>query len=287
MRYNRTTRPALQEVQQRLAELTADAEEGVTGIRIVKAFAREQHQMARFRHSTARLFDQNMYSTRLRAFYNPLLGFLPNLGLVAVLLVGGQQVINGGLTLGEFSAFYIYLMILTFPMRMLGVALGMSQRAIAGGNRLFEVLDREPRITSAPDAPPLPEGQGKVEIERASLRYADPAAPGREAEDAAGIGLALEDIDLTVEAGRTLATIPKSTSQTSPLLMPGIFDGEHRFEIHETEPGRVRFVQGERFTGLLVPFLQKLIEVDTATTFTNVNAALAARVIELRVAGAA
>jgi hypothetical protein len=69
--------------------------------------------------------------------------------------------------------------------------------------------------------------------------------------------------------------------------MPGIFDGEHRFEIHETEPGRVRFVQGERFKGLMVPFLRKLIEVDTATTFTKVNAALGARVIELRVAGVA
>src|SRR5919106_5639046 len=170
-RYNRRNRPALQEVQQRMAEVSADAEEGVAGIRIVKAFAREQHQMLRFRRSVTRLFDQNMFSTRLRAFYNPLLGFLPNLGLVAVLLIGGQQVIDGGLSLGEFSAFYIYLMMLTFPMRMLGIALGMAQRAIASGNRLFEVLDREPRIWSAPDAPPLPDGKGKVEIERASLTY--------------------------------------------------------------------------------------------------------------------
>src|ERR687898_773990 len=80
-RYNRRNRPALQEVQQRMAEVSADAEEGVAGIRIVKAFAREQHQMMRFRRSVTRLFDQNMFSTRLRAFYNPLLGFLPNLGL--------------------------------------------------------------------------------------------------------------------------------------------------------------------------------------------------------------
>ena len=227
MRYNRTTRPALQEVQQRLAELTADAEEGVTGIRIVKAFAREQHQMARFRRSVTRLFDQNMYSTRLRAFYNPLLGFLPNLGLVAVLLVGGQLVIDGGLTLGEFSQFYLYLMILTFPMRMLGVALGMSQRAIAGGNRLFEVLDREPRITSASDAPPLPAGKGKVEIERASLSYADPDAPGRAAEDAAGVDSgALEDIDLTVDAGRTVALVgPTGSGKTSVVaLLARLYD---------------------------------------------------------------
>src|ERR687892_178248 len=182
-RYNRRSRPALQEVQQRLAELTADAEEGVTGIRIVKAFAREQHQLARFRRSVGRLFDQNLYSTRLRAFYNPLLGFLPNLGLAVVLLVGGQQVIDGNLTIGEFSAFYIYLMMLTFPMRMLGIALGMAQRAIASGNRLFEVLDRDPRIMSAPGAPALPPGPGHVELERVSLAY-DGGEP------------ALEDVDL-------------------------------------------------------------------------------------------
>jgi ABC-type multidrug transport system fused ATPase/permease subunit len=227
-RYNRRSRPALQEVQQRLAELTADAEEGVTGIRIVKAFAREQHQIGRFRRAVGRLFDQNMYSTRLRAFYNPLLGFLPNIGLALVLLVGGQQVIDNQLSLGEFSAFYLYLMMLTFPMRMLGIALGMAQRAIASGNRLFEVLDREPRITTAPDAPPLPEGPGKVEIERASLSYANPAAPGREAEDVAGIVPmpALEDVDLTVEPGRTVALVgPTGSGKTSLVaLLARLYD---------------------------------------------------------------
>src|SRR3712207_2908058 len=67
-RFNRLSRPAVQEVQQRIAELTAEAEEGISGIRIVKAFAREEHMLARFRHSVSRLFDQNVYSTRLRAF---------------------------------------------------------------------------------------------------------------------------------------------------------------------------------------------------------------------------
>jgi ABC-type multidrug transport system fused ATPase/permease subunit len=208
-RYNRRSRPALQEVQQRLAELTADAEEGVTGIRIVKAFAREQHQLARFRRAVGRLFDQNMFSTRLRAFYNPLLGFLPNLGLAVVLLVGGQQVIDGGLTIGEFAAFYIYLQMLTFPMRMLGIALGMAQRAIASGNRLFEVLDREPQITSAPDAPPLRPGPGRVEVERASLAYN-------------GGEPALEDVDLTVEPGRTVALVgPTGSGKTSLVALLG------------------------------------------------------------------
>ncbi|MBK5116286.1 MAG: ABC transporter ATP-binding protein, partial [Thermoleophilia bacterium] len=143
-RFQRRSRPALQEVQQRVAELTAEAEESVSGVRVVKAFAREEHMMARFRRSVGRVFDQNVYSTRLRAFYTPLIGFLPNFGLAAVLLVGGNQVINNSLTLGEFTAFYTYVVMLTGPMRTLGIALGMSQRAIASGNRLFEILDREP-----------------------------------------------------------------------------------------------------------------------------------------------
>ena len=132
-------------MQQRIAELTAEAEENVSGIRIVKAFAREREQLERFRHKVSRVFDQSMYSTRLRAFYNPMISFLPNLGLAAVLLLGGRQVINGSLTLGEFTAFYSYVLMLMFPMRMLGIALGMAQRAVASGNRIFQVLDREPR----------------------------------------------------------------------------------------------------------------------------------------------
>ena len=203
MRFNRRSRPALQEVQQRIAELTAEAEESVSGIRVVKAFAREDHMLERFRRAVVRVFDQNLFSTRLRAFYSPLLGFLPSLGLAVVLLIGGNLVIDDRLSLGEFTAFYTYLLMLIGPMRMLGMALGMAQRAVASGNRLFEILDREPRVASPPDAPPLPAGDGRVEFRGASLRY-DGAAP------------ALEGLDLEVEAGRTVALVgPTGSGKTS------------------------------------------------------------------------
>jgi ATP-binding cassette subfamily B protein len=202
-RFNRLSRPAVQEVQQRIAELTAEAEEGISGIRIVKAFAREEHMLARFRHSVARVFDQNVYSTRLRAFYSPMLGFIPSIGLAVVLLIGGRQVISGGLTLGEFTAFYTYLMMLMGPMRMLGMSLGMAQRAVASGNRLFEVLDREPQVTSPPDAPPLPDGPGAVAFRDVTLRY-DGAAPS------------LDGVSLDVPAGRTVALVgPTGSGKTS------------------------------------------------------------------------
>src|SRR5262249_11547488 len=98
-RYNRISRPAQQEVQQRVAELTAEAEENVSGIRIVKAFAREEYQLHRFQRVVKRVFDQSIYSTRLQAFYSPLIGLLPQMGIALVLLVGGRMVIDGNLSL--------------------------------------------------------------------------------------------------------------------------------------------------------------------------------------------
>jgi ABC-type multidrug transport system fused ATPase/permease subunit len=170
-RYGRRARPAIQEVQQRIAELTASAEENISGVRVVKSFAREPLQLQRFRHSVSRVFDQAMVSTRLEARYNPMIGFLPQLGLAAVLLVGGTSVIHAHLSLGQFTAFYFYLAMLISPMRSLGVTLGLAQRATASGARIFQVLDREPRLTSPPDAPPLPPGSGHVELRGVTLRY--------------------------------------------------------------------------------------------------------------------
>jgi ATP-binding cassette subfamily B protein len=202
-RFSRLSRPALQEVQQRIGELTAEAEESVSGIRVVKAFAREEHMLERFRYRVSRVFDQNIYSTRLRAFYSPLLGFIPSLGLAVVLLIGGRQVIENNLSLGDFTVFYTYLVMLIGPMRTLGVSLGMAQRAVASGNRMFEILDREPRVTSPPDAPPLADGPGRVEFRSVGLSY-DGAEP------------ALTGIDLEVKAGRTVALVgPTGSGKTS------------------------------------------------------------------------
>ncbi|HKH63837.1 MAG TPA: ABC transporter ATP-binding protein [Solirubrobacterales bacterium] len=204
-RYNRVSRPAQQEVQQRIAELTAEAEENVSGIRIVKAFAREEYQLRRFQRAVARVFDQSIYSTQLQAFFSPLLGFLPQLGIALVLLVGGREVIAGNLSLGDFTAFYTYLAMLAGPMRSLGMTMGMAQRAIASGNRLFEILDREPAIQSPPEAPALPPGGGRVELRDVTLHY----------EGAEEVP-ALEDVSLEVEAGKTVALVgPSGSGKTS------------------------------------------------------------------------
>ena len=213
-RYGRRSRPALQEVQQRLAELTAEVEENVSGVRVVKAFAAEARQRRRFESQIARVFEQSMVSTRIQAFYQPFIGFLPQLGLAAVLALGGRQVINGTITLGQFSAFYTYLLMLIGPMRTLGVSLGMAQRATASGVRLFQILDREPQITAHPGARPLPPGQGRVEFREATLRY-DGATRA-----------ALRDVSLEVRAGTTVAVVGATGSGKTTLvqLVPRLYD---------------------------------------------------------------
>ena len=251
-RYGRTARPAIQEVQQRIAELTADAEENISGVRVVKSFAREPQQLERFRHSVARVFDQSMVATRLEATFNPVIGFLPQLGLAAVLLIGGERVIHHHLDLGQFAQFYLYLNMLIGPMRSLGVTLGLAQRATASGARIFQVLDRDPRIVEPPGATPLPAGNGHVELRGVTLRYdehddfgATYAAPrdgsGLEPEEpdaalrngAAANGsanghaelsgakptrAALSDVDLDVPAGTTVALVGGTGSGKTSLV---------------------------------------------------------------------
>jgi ATP-binding cassette subfamily B protein len=221
-RYSQISRPAQQEVQQRIAELTAEAEENVSGIRIVKAFAREEHQLHRFQRAVARVFDQSIYTTKVQAFFSPLIGLLPQIGIALVLLVGGREVIDGNLSLGAFVAFYTYVGMLAGPMRSLGMALGMAQRAVASGNRMFEVLDREPAIQSPPDAPPLPAGGGAVELRGVTLQYGRRRDENRLDEPEIGPSAevlaapALSGVDLAVEAGRTVALVgPSGSGKTS------------------------------------------------------------------------
>jgi ATP-binding cassette subfamily B protein len=213
-RYGRRSRPALQELQQRIGELTADVEENIGGVRVVKSFAREDRQLERFRGSVGRVFDQAMFTTRLQAFYNPFIGFLPQAGLAAILFYGGRQVIDGRLTIGEFSAFYTYLLMLLSPMRTLGISLGLAQRATAAGARVYQILDREPRVTSAPDAPPLPPGSGHVELRDVTLRY-----EGSRRD-------ALRDVSLDIPAGTTVALVGATGSGKTTLvqLIPRLYD---------------------------------------------------------------
>jgi ABC-type multidrug transport system fused ATPase/permease subunit len=213
-RYGRRSRPALMEAQQRIAELTAEAEENVSGVRVVKAFAQEPRQLERFRHSVVRVFDQQIYATKIQARFTPLISFLPNLGLALILLVGGRDVIHGSLSIGAFTAFYAYLLMLISPMRTLGYMLSAAQRSTASGARIFQVLDRAPQITSPENAPPLPDGPGAVSLENVSLTFEGAPQP------------ALRNIDLDFDPGRTVALVGAMGAGKTALvsLLPRLYE---------------------------------------------------------------
>jgi ATP-binding cassette subfamily B protein len=188
-----------------------------------------------------------MYATKIQARYTPLISFLPNLGLALILLVGGRDVIHGSLTIGQFTAFYAYLLLLISPMRTLGYMLSAAQRATASGARIFQVLDRAPRITSPENAPALPEGPGRVSLRDVGLTFDGASQP------------ALRDIDLEIEPGRTVALVGAMGSGKTALvsLLP---------RLYEATEGSVR-IDGADVRSVDLHSLRKAIAVVTDDPF--------------------
>ena len=212
-RYSRVSHPVLRDVQQTLADVAIVAEESITGVHVVKSFAQERRRSERFERAADTVFAKTLAANRQRAIYVPLLTFLPYIAQALVLLVGGRMVIAGSLSLGDFSAFYLLLAMLVMPLRMLGMWIGQAQRAVAAGERIFEVLDEPEEVADPPDAQPLPAGPGDVVFEDVAFGY-DPER------------LVLEDVDLTIPAGRTVALIGRTGSGKTTLaaLVPRFYD---------------------------------------------------------------
>jgi ATP-binding cassette, subfamily B, bacterial len=212
-RYSRVSQPVLRDVQQTLGEVATVAEESITGVHVVKSFAQEEARSSRFADATNTVFTKTLAANRQRAIYVPLLTFLPLVAQALVLLVAGRMVISGELSLGAFFAFNLLLAMLVMPLRMLGMWIGQAQRAIAAGERIFEVLDEPEEVADAPDAQPLPPGPGEVVFEDVSFGY-DPER------------LVLDDVELRVPAGRTVALIGRTGSGKTTLatLVPRFYD---------------------------------------------------------------
>ena len=176
-RYSNVSHPVLRDVQQKMADVATVAEENIVGVHVVKAFAQEQAEQDKFERRSEALFGQSVRANRQRAFYVPVLSFLPLLGQAAVLLVGGP---DGRRTARSRSAtssrFNLYLSLLIFPLRMLGMWIGEGQRATASGERIFQVIDEPEEIRDLPGAVALPAGPGRVRFEDVTFGY-DPARP--------------------------------------------------------------------------------------------------------------
>jgi len=212
-RYSQVSHPVLREVQQQLAEVATVAEESIAGVHVVKSFSQEERRTTRFSEAADAVFDRTLAANRQRAFYVPLLTFLPLVAQAAVLLVAGRMVVSGSLSIGDFFAFNLLLAMLVMPLRMLGMWVGQAQRATAAGERIFEVLDEPEEIADAEDARPLPPGPGALVFEDVDFGY----EPGRPV---------LEGVDLEIAPGRTVALIGRTGSGKTTLaaLVPRFYE---------------------------------------------------------------
>src|SRR5581483_6203411 len=167
------------------------AEENIVGVHVVKSFAQEQAEQRKFENRSERVFTLSVKANRQRAFYIPILAFLPLLAQAAILLAGGRMVAHGSLSVASFVRFNLYLAMLITPLRSLGMWIGQAQRATASGERIFQVIDEPEEIGDAPAAGELPPGPGAVRFEHVTFGY-DAARP------------VLHDVSLELAAGRVV-----------------------------------------------------------------------------------
>lgn len=246
-RYSQVSHPVLRDVQQRMADVATVAEENIVGVHVVKSFAQERAEAAKFGEKTEGVFRRSIDANRQRAIYVPLLSFLPLLSQAVVLFYGGHMVADGTLALDSFFAFNVLVLMLVMPLRMLGMWIGQAQRATASGERIFEVIDEAEDVTDVPEARRLPPGDGHVVFERASFAYAE----GRPV---------LEEIDLEIAPGQTVALIGHTGSGKTTLasLLPRFYDvAEGRLTIDGADVREVKLASLRRAIGIVAqdPFL--------------------------------
>jgi ABC-type multidrug transport system fused ATPase/permease subunit len=198
-------RPTFRMVREQMGVFTAAMQESITGVRVVKAFAQEDYEVEKFRKENREYYEKNMVSVRLEAFYGPLMSFISTMGTVFLIWYGGMKVVNGSISLGEWTVFNTLIAQLIQPVRMFGWLVSMVQRASASGQRIFEILDTQSDVADAPGAQTLPPLQGHVRMENVSFSYDNRV-------------FVLEEINLDIQPGQTIAILGSTGSGKSSLI---------------------------------------------------------------------
>jgi ATP-binding cassette subfamily B protein len=193
-------------IQEQFSTLSTMVQESLTGVRIVRAYVREDERARRFDALNREYRERNMALAWGAGAFYPLLTLIAGLAMVLVLWLGGREVVAGRISVGDFVAFGFYLGLLIWPMIALGWVVNLYQRGAASMGRLNKILAVEPAVASPPDPVPLDGARGRIEFRDVAFRY-----PGTER-------LVLEGVSFVAEAGETVALVGPTGSGKSTLV---------------------------------------------------------------------
>ncbi len=213
-----------EKIQEFFSDISARAQENFTGVRVVRAYAQEESEIAEFDGLNRQYVERNLSLVRLSAVFRPLMMFLIGLGFAVILWYGGRETATGQMTLGQFAAFNLYLEQLIWPLIAMGYVTNLVQRGTASLKRMHQIMAIEPAIADAPDAQPVQHRdragamvtgiEGRIEFRHLTFRYTPDGPP------------VLRDINLVIEPGQAVAFIGRTGSGKSTLmnLVPRLLD---------------------------------------------------------------